>query len=66
MTFYKGEHNLTNEDILYKYLDRFPHSITRMNMDFDDKELIERMKWALATDKPLTDDDLGIPPDALI
>lgn len=47
------------EKIVFDYLDRYPHSLTRRQINFDDDEFMDRivplMEQALASNKPLTD-----------
>ena len=47
------------ENTIFEYLDKFPDSLTRRAINFDDDEFIARiaplMKKALADGQPLTD-----------
>ena len=49
--------------IVDKYLARWPHSLTRRQIDLDDKKLIALMEQALKENKPLTDAVINLPPD---
>lgn len=63
---------MTNEqeDIVFDYLAKFPDSITRRQVDFDNEDLMQRivplMKKALADNEPLTDDIFNAPDGALL
>ena len=56
------------EQIAYEYLQRFPDSLTRRQIDFENDELMARivplMQKALSTGEPLTDDIFNAPDDA--
>jgi hypothetical protein len=53
------------ETIVDEYLNKYPHSISRMALDFDSDEFFDRvaplMEKALASNKPLTDAILNMP-----
>lgn len=53
------------ENIVYDYIDQFPDSLTRRQIDFDNDELIVRiaplMAQALSDGKPLTDAIFNLP-----
>ena len=57
-----------NENIVYDYLDRFPDSLTRRQIDFNNEELIARlaplMQKALSSGKPLDDSIFNTPDGA--
>ena len=60
--------SIKNENIVYDYLDQFPDSLTRRQIDFDNDELLARiaplMTQAISDGEPLTDDIFNVPEGA--
>ncbi|MEE4243913.1 MAG: hypothetical protein V2I33_00800 [Kangiellaceae bacterium] len=62
--------NDDQERTLYTYLSRWPHSLTRRQIDEDNPDqmafLIPAMEKALSSGEPLSDDIFNLPDDALL